>query len=357
MIATILHIILLILKIIGITLGILIGIILLVLCAALFVPMRYRMEITRTEGEGKPPIEVTAKFSWLLYVINAVVIYSSELKLKLRVLFITIFKIPSKRKKSKKNTGRRVKNKTGKRSKNKDKSEKSFKNKSEKKSRDKSTDNVTLEEKQKNISEYVIKEEKNNSDDSKKNKKSEEIADKFEKNASIEADHFSQQTDNEEDTEQKLSIKEKLIKIWDFFKNIPYTIGEICDRIKSVSENIEYYMDILKDDMFKAAFGLCKGELISIFSYIRPRTIKADLIIGTGDPAATGQLIAYYYAVLYPFFGSDVTVVGDFDNKRIEGTVFIKGKVKLFTFLKAVIRIYFNKDIKSLLKLFKKEDE
>ncbi|MDE5932008.1 MAG: DUF2953 domain-containing protein, partial [Lachnospiraceae bacterium] len=118
---------------------------------------------------------------------------------------------------------------------------------------------------------------------------------------------------------------------------------------------IEYYMGILQSETFKQVFSLCKGELFSIFSYVRPRKFQADLTIGMDDPAATGKILSYY-GMLYPFLGGHVTIVPDFEKKRIEGTVLIKGKMKLFTFMKAALRIYFNKDIRKLLKLFKKED-
>ena len=78
-------------------------------------------------------------------------------------------------------------------------------------------------------------------------------------------------------------------------------------------------------------------------------------IIGMDDPAATGKILSYY-GILYPFIGGHVNIVPDFDRKRIEGSVLIKGKVRLFTFIKAALRIYFSKDIRKLLSLFKKED-
>jgi len=96
-------------------------------------------------------------------------------------------------------------------------------------------------------------------------------------------------------------------------------------------------------------------ELFSIFSYIRPRKFQADLTIGMDDPAAMGKILSYY-GMLYPLIGSCVNVIPDFERKRMEGTVFIKGKIRLFNFIKAALRIYFNKDIRKLLKLFKKED-
>lgn len=308
-----LHILLLILKIIGITLGILIGIVILAVCLVLFVPLHYRIEVERREGEGNPPIEATAKVTWLLHFVNMRLCYSSELKLRLRVLFFTIFRLPAKEKKKS----------ADKKSKKKDK-EKNFDKKTEQSYKNKD------EEKIENKSENIIKDD----------------------NADVNTDNL-----DEENSEQKLSLKEKLKKIWEFFQNIWYTIRGLCDRIKGILENIEYYLDIIKGDTFKSSFALCKDELCSIFSYIRPRTFKMDLVIGTGDPTSTGQVLAYYYAVLYPFLGPQAQVQGDFEQKRIEGTALIKGKIKLFTFIKAAARIYFNKDIRKLLKLFKKEDE
>lgn len=380
MIIAMLHILLLILKIIGITLGILLGVILLALCLALFVPLRYRIEAERTEGEGNPPVEVAAKVTWLLHFINVRLMYSTELKLRLRILFITIFRLPEKKKARKANKFKRNRKEKDK------KTEKEYKWKAKEKSAvgenydnkechtagkkdsnddkaSKSDEDTTKSEKRNNA-EYAAT-EKNDSfakdepdKDEHLNRDAQPEKDgKSDKITDNENDRIGQHEDNEDDAEQKLSIKDKLIKIWKFFKNIWYTIKEICARMKEIFENIEYYLELIKSDTFKSAFALCKGELGSVFSYIKPRKFNADIVIGTGDPASTGQVISYYYGILYPLIGNHVIITGDFDNKRIEGSVFIKGKIKLFTVLKAALRIYFSKDIKKLLKLFKKEDE
>lgn len=347
MIIAMLHILLLILKIIGITVGILLGIIILALCLALFVPIRYRIEAQRSEEEGSPPIEVVAKITWLLHFINIRVLYSTELSVRLRVLFITIFRIPAKKKKNK--SGSDKENKSDR------------KNKSDKKD-DKKNKSDKIKNNQKNASgEDVNDQAREEAGDSRSEANTQPKNNVHSNSAGNDnADHSGQQDsdiNNEEDDEQKLSIKDKLLKIWDFFKNIWYTIKGICARIKEIFENIEYYLEIIKSDTFKSAFSLCKDELGSVFSYIKPRKLDAQLVIGTGDPASTGQILSYYYGILYPFIGNHVIVTGDFDRKRIEGTAFIKGKMRLFTFLKAAARIYFSKDIKKLLKLFKKEDE
>ncbi|MDE6747649.1 MAG: hypothetical protein K2K21_01100 [Lachnospiraceae bacterium] len=318
-----LHILLLILKIIGIIIAVLIGCILLSLCLALFVPVHYRVELKRTEDDGCPPIEVNAKITWLMHFINIRILYPSDIYLKVRVLFFTLFRLPKKSKKEKKKKSIQSAD-------HKKKSENDNDKDKEKDGNSKETENIKTEQQTE--------------------KKEEKLRDKSGETKS--ADISGEETQY---TKEKESLKSRINKILSLFKNIWYTIKGICDKIKEILENIEYYLDIIKSDTFKQAFTLCKGELGTIFNYVKPRKFMADLIIGMDDPAATGQILSYY-GILYPLIGNNVTVTGDFDRKRIEGSVFFKGRIKLFTFLKAVIRIYFSKDIKKLLKLFKKED-
>ncbi len=336
--------------------GILIGTVIILLCLVLCVPVHYSIEAKRTEGEGNPPVEVETKATWLFHFINMRICYSTNLKVRLRVLFLTIFRIPSK---AKRTDGKKGRNK------------KSWKNK-------KSLNGESIKGKTK---EYKTKEYKNKVDKHKYGEPKDSEYSNGEpgyiKSESVDyiSQHFAEKTDAEEtegaNTESgrmadieaaenmegaKSSLKDKLFKIYDFFKNIRYTINEICDKIKGIFENIQHYLDIIKSEEFKASFLACKDELFSVFSYIRPRKINAKFVVGTGDPASTGQALAYFYGFVYPLLGPDISLEGDFDNKRMEGFVMLKGRVKLFTFIKAVIRIYFNKDIKALLKLFNKED-
>lgn len=311
-----LHILLLILKIIGIILGVLFGIVLLGIVAVLFVPVRYKVEALRAEGEGNPPVEVKAKISWLLHFVNIKICYPSEIWLRARILFITVFRLPQKESVSKE-------------------------------SRDTKTKKAA----------------KTEAEVSKTKAETAKIPDVPQTEGKVPADETAEVPSEPENPETgkkkrkrlKFAVKELWIKICKFFQNIWYTITGICDRIKTIRENIEYYMDVLQSDTFKHSFELCKGELRSVFSYIKPRKFQADLVIGLDDPASTAKILSYY-GILYPFVGNHVNIVPDFDKKRMEGTVFMKGKIRVFTFIKAAVRIYFNKDIKRLIKLFMKED-
>lgn len=323
-----LHILLLILKIIGIILGSLLGMILLCLILVLFVPVRYRADAGRTEGEGNPPVEVSAKITWLLHFINIRLEYSTEFRLRVRVLFFTLFCLPKKQKKETK-----------------------------KRNRDKKT--VKKQEKAETKVDTVSEPGNGETENLRQAEADTEYQTRIEEEPETKEPEAKKSKEKEPEKPPKIPIKERIVKgitkIYQILKNIWYTITGICDKIKKIRENIEYYVNVLQSDTFWKSFSLCKEELISVFSGIRPRKFQADLIIGMDDPASTAKILSYY-GMLYPFIGSNVNITPDFDEKRVEGFVKLKGKITLFTFIRAAVRIYFSKDIRKLLKLFKKED-
>lgn len=307
-----LHIVLLILKIIGIILLCILGILLLGIFCVLFVPVRYRIEAVRQESEGSPPVEVRVKVTWLLHFINLLVRFDGALFFRVRIAVITVFKLPKKEKRGK--------------------------------TKKVDTSPETAEEEPIVEGEPLVTEKKEKGSESVDNKES--VAD-----------------EEEPREDARPSLLDKLRAIWkiicgifqkikSFFENIQYTIRKFCDKIGSISGKIAYYRDILEGEPFKRAFSLCKGELLTIGKSLKPDKFEAKLIVGLNDPAATGEVLAVC-GMLYPLFGGHVEVAGDFENKRLEGCVFIKGKLRFFTFLRAALKIYFNRDIKKLIKLFK----
>lgn len=315
-----LHILFLILKIIGIILGTLLAVLLIGFCIALFVPVRYQIEASRTEAEGAPPIEASAKITWLLHLVNIRIQYPADVYLRARIFLFTVFRLPQKPKNTDGTKKRRKKKRT---------------------------------ESGRNVQEAKDRQEAESRPDAETVSNAEAAA----QEEAAAMDPVSEPENKQEKQKKSFleKLKEKIMQIRKIFQKIWYTLTGICDKIKTIWENIEYYIGVLQSDTFKRAFSLCKEEVLSVFSYIMPRKFQAELTIGTDDPAVTGKILSYY-GMLYPFIGGHIAVIPDFERKRIEGTVFIKGKIRLFTFIKAAIRIYFNKDIRKLLKLFKKED-
>ena len=149
-----------------------------------------------------------------------------------------------------------------------------------------------------------------------------------------------------------LILKQIFEKIAGALKNIEYTIRQICDKIKKILRNIQYYTEVLKSETFRRVWGVSKKQLLRIFRMLRPQVCRINLLAGTGDPAGAGQILAIY-GILYPLIGNNVVIEADFDNKVIEGDLFIKGRVRMLVFFIAAARLLVDKNIWRLLKMLK----
>ena len=85
-----LHILLLILKIIGIFLAALLGIVALVLIGVLFVPVRYHIEAEGKLG-NENPVHVGVKVSWLLHIVNVAFAYPEAVCVRVKIFCFTLF--------------------------------------------------------------------------------------------------------------------------------------------------------------------------------------------------------------------------------------------------------------------------
>ncbi len=338
-----LHILLLILKIIGILILCLLGALLLGIACMLFVPVRYRIEAVRKEGEGEPPVVLRVKVTWLLHFVNLIVRFDGSLFVRARILFITLFRLPKKEKNVKES---RRAAESGK------KKEKAEKNRT-----------------QMPEGELVAAED---------NRAQEDVTQTLPCETTPQTDTVQAQTTEatenrpDESTEEsadtpagKPSFMDKLravreilrgifAKIKGLFENIQYTIQKFCDKIKSASDTIEYYREVIEGEPFRRSFALCKDELLRIFKSLKPQKFQARLVVGMDDPATTGEILAIW-GMLYPWIGGHVDVAGDFERKRLEGQALVKGRIRFFTFLRVAVKIYFNRDIRKLYKLLKKE--
>ncbi len=143
-------------------------------------------------------------------------------------------------------------------------------------------------------------------------------------------------------------------KLFSAIRNIKYTIRKIYDKINHIIHNIRYYIRILQTESFKRAFVLCREQLLRLMKIVLPRKVSGTFTIGMEDPAATGQILSIY-GILYPLIGDSITVIPDFEKPVMEGSFRFKGKITAFTLIRIAAKIYFDKDLKRVICLFKKE--
>ena len=298
-----LHVVLLILKILGILLLSILGLLLLVLCAALFVPVRYRLDM-----EKKEQVRITAKAEWLFRFLFV----KYELRwpeeealwqdLCFRILGIPVFR-PFRKKKKKR-----------------EKPE-------------------TAEVKPEPKAESAQIQEKSQS-----------IKTEPEPEISPEPELIP------EPEKPKVSLWERICrffrKLVDRIKGIGKSVQHLGDSIRNVGEKKDTLVEFWNlEEHVRAREALLK-EGSYLWKRSRPRKITGTLHFGLWDPAATGILMGML-SMLYAWYPEDFTLDPDFDQLILKGELHIRGHIRLYPFCLSAWRIWRNKDIRLMYKHWK----
>lgn len=144
---------------------------------------------------------------------------------------------------------------------------------------------------------------------------------------------------SEKPEEERPTLKEKLFAK---YEKIKYTLKKIYDKIKHVLENITFYKEVLQDAETQGLVSHGLRRLGKIFRSIRPRRLKTNVIFGTGSPDTTGYAFGIY-GMFMPKLGKQVVITPDFTQKILEGQFDAKGHITVFTLLRHIIAVLFDK--------------
>ena len=93
-----------------------------------------------------------------------------------------------------------------------------------------------------------------------------------------------------------------------------------------------------------------------------PKEARGYVEYGVDDPYYTGKLLSWL-ALFYPFFGKWLQIAPDFEKPALNGSIFIKGHLRMNHLAAAAVRLVADKNIRStakevlhLLKRQKKEE-
>lgn len=155
------------------------------------------------------------------------------------------------------------------------------------------------------------------------------------------------------DSTQKQTLSDK---VYAFFRKSEDKLEGICDKIKNVQETVSYYVRILEKEETKQAVSLVWKQLLKIIKHVLPRKMDICFVIGTGDPASTGQIMALQ-GMLYPILRERIRIVPDFEDKHVEGTFHIQGRITVLCLLACALRIIISKNFRRLIRLLRKKEE
>lgn len=292
-----LHIILLIMKIIGIILLAVLILALTVLLCLLFVPLRYSFKASIYEEKHG-----YIKFSWLLHSVSFVMLYDNgQKKTGFRILGI-----PVRRRK------RRRQEKIIRSRHRRQKDEEPEYDVDFEKNVVRDDENIHK------ISEQVVKEVANDTT---------KITVPKKKRRKIRLNPF------------KL-IKKIRLKISSFFK-----------KIKDINQKRKRLLDFLHNEDTKEAFKFCKTKFKKLIKHILPRKLKVNIRFGFSDPSITGRVLG----LIYGFYGYvyKYKIYPDFENRVFEGEIQGKGQIKAVVLLVHGFGLWRNPHIKASMANFK----
>ena len=138
-------------------------------------------------------------------------------------------------------------------------------------------------------------------------------------------------------------------KIKEIIEKVKCTIHNICDTIKNIKSEYDFYKGLWDRPEGKAAVKNVLSQVWYLLKKIKPSKIKGDVVFGTGDPATTGQAIGAI-AALYGFLPEELHITPDFEEKRYEGNLHVKGKLRLIHVIVVAVKLIIDRNFRYVVK-------
>jgi cell shape-determining protein MreC len=299
-----LHVILFILKLLGILILILLGLIILAALLVLFVPVRYR-----GEGSYFDKVKGNIKISWLLHILSVTVRYEEDVVIAVRLFGFSVMR-PKK-----------------------------------------------VDEELKEAEEIMVqamevkepeavKEAKQLGRDVKKTVQGESLS-----RQPVLKD--SKQTEQTEQTEhiswfQGLfhKIKNRIIH---FLEKIKYLYRKFCDTLKNMKEKKDEIQAFLSNSENQKTAKLLYRQVKRLIRHVFPVKGHGKVTFGFEDPGLTGQALMAA-SLLYPFFHKYWNLYPVFDESVFTAEGTFQGRIRLGTVLIIGVRMLLDKNFRVLLK-------
>lgn len=310
-----LHVLLLILKITGIVIACILGLVILVVTAVLFVPVRYKVN-----ADYHDRFKAQAKVSWL-GILRLMISYDEELDIKAKAFFITVYN-------------------------NNDENSKVSEQKKAKKEKEKKPEENIFSASDKDVEKLTEKEEKPQI------KMAEAVNETKEDVQNVKEAVSEDESGNIQNRSFFNKVKDKCFviytKIKEIIKLIRDTVKKISGAADRLKEKVSKAKEFVTDEDNRALFHFLVEQLKALIKVIKPKKYRINARIGFEDPATMGKVLAYV-SILYGMSGVDLSLEPVFGENVKEGSILLKGNIRIFTVLVIALRVYRNEQFKKFI--------
>lgn len=310
-----------ILSILGIILLILLGILLAALLLVLFMPVVYRASGSAHAGEYR----FCFRFRWLFGLVRGEFTYPGDGALRIKALWLTLFDSGRKRRDARNSEAAAENGK-----------------KPESAEKTKTADSPT--ESNGNVETAELPTDSNG------NVETAEFSQSSAENADL-----AGSSQNSGESEESPKSPQGQPQGQEKKPEEPAPREPLFAKLSGLKEKIQPYLAIVRDEDNQALVRHALGRLGRILKSIRPRVLRLEALVGTGEPDTTGYVYGAFWTVK-PFLGRKCRfiVTPDFERQVFEGEVFLRGHVMSVVLLHHIVRVVIDKRLRQLLDQLKK---
>ncbi|MCX4267651.1 MAG: DUF2953 domain-containing protein [Lachnospiraceae bacterium] len=141
-----------------------------------------------------------------------------------------------------------------------------------------------------------------------------------------------------------------LVKIKKAFFTIKTKLQELPELLRNLNKKRQAILTFIRDEKNKEAFRYSKGKLFQLLYHVLPGKVTLKLHYGFSDPAVTGILTGMI-SMFYPESAEKLELMPDFEKRVLEGEVAVKGRVRLIKVCWILLSIYFHKECNRVIKM------
>lgn len=120
-------------------------------------------------------------------------------------------------------------------------------------------------------------------------------------------------------------------------------------RWQELAAKKEEFLEFVRKKENQDTARLIFRQFKALIRHIRPGKVRGSITFGFDDPYITGQVLSAA-SILYAWYGRHLQITPVFEEEVIEGEGFFKGRIRMGTVLFLGIRILLNKNFRILLK-------
>ncbi len=135
-------------------------------------------------------------------------------------------------------------------------------------------------------------------------------------------------------------------------EEVPEEKGGGAEKIQALIEKVSDFWD---DDKNRFTVELILKQLKKLGKHLLPTYFQLEGRLGLGDPAKTGRIVGQVYR-FYPLYGEHIRLDGVYDEKVTEGTVEIRGRIRLGILVEIAVRLLLNKNFRKWLRQLSSKD-